>query len=112
MIIPSILISCIILKSSAQILQLDVGKVQGFDYQTTKGDTAEVYLNIPYASPPVENLRFRRPRPAVEWSEIRDGKAFGPVCHPLVKEAVPSGAQASEDCLTLNIIRPKKQVPI
>ncbi|KHJ80207.1 hypothetical protein OESDEN_20122 [Oesophagostomum dentatum] len=100
---------CVTYGSAEQVLQLKPGKVLGFDYQTKKGDVAEVFLNIPYALPPVDELRFERPKPISSWKNIRDGTAFGPACYATVPKTGFHRVQMSEDCLTLNIIRPKKE---
>ncbi|KIH51564.1 Carboxylesterase, partial [Ancylostoma duodenale] len=104
-------VSCIFLASSAQILQLPQGKISGLDHKTKKGPYAEVFLNIPFASPPLGELRFEKPTPPKPWSNIRDGTKFGPSCYPITPNAVVPPEQPSEDCLTLNLIRPKKEVP-
>lgn len=69
----------------------------------------EAFRDIPYAAPPVGGLRWRPPQPAPSWQGVREADRFGPAC---VQNAVswaddnPPGA-TSEDCLTLNILRPK-----
>ncbi|CAJ0589173.1 unnamed protein product [Cylicocyclus nassatus] len=103
-----ILCACIWTAANAQILQLDQGKVQGFEYKTESGNVAEVFLNIPFALPPIADLRFEKPKSQTPWDGIRNGTVFGPACIPIVPEAVLGEQSASEDCLTLNIIRPKK----
>jgi len=55
---------------------------------------------IPYAAPPVGELRWREPRAARRWTGIRDATRFGPEC--MQSDDVPK----SEDCLTLNVWRP------
>ncbi|RCN34669.1 Carboxylesterase [Ancylostoma caninum] len=105
-----IVVSYVIVASS-QVLHLKPGKVQGFEHRTKNGDFAEVFLNIPYASPSVGELRFEKPVPPVPWDDIRDGTKFGASCHPIVPEAAFPPEQPSEDCLTLNVIRPKKKAP-
>ncbi|CAJ0589169.1 unnamed protein product [Cylicocyclus nassatus] len=97
--------------SLAQVLKLTPGKILGFDYKTKDGAQAEVYLGIPYARAPVGELRFERPKPPEPWNDIRDCRDFAPICYPIVLEAVAAGEEASEDCLMLNIIRPKKEAP-
>ncbi|RCN27816.1 hypothetical protein ANCCAN_26448 [Ancylostoma caninum] len=104
-------LSCLFLTSSAQLLHLTPGRILGFDYETKKGPYAEVFLNIPYASAPVGELRFEKPAPPKPWKDIRDGTKFGPSCYPVTPDAVVPPEQPSEDCLTLNIIRPKKEAP-
>jgi para-nitrobenzyl esterase len=73
-----------------------------------------VWRGIPYAAPPVGELRWRAPQPAKLWEGVRDGSVWGARCTGLggrfVKhfDADPSG-KMSEDCLYLNIWRPKKE---
>ncbi|CAJ0589175.1 unnamed protein product [Cylicocyclus nassatus] len=95
----------------AQVLELNEGKVQGFEYETEKDDIAEVFLNIPFASPPIGELRFERPQPPKPWLGVRDGTTFGAACVPIVPEATfTDSIKISEDCLSLNIIRPSPEV--
>lgn len=61
-----------------------------------------VFLGIPYAAPPVGNLRWRPPEPAEAWSQTHDARNFGPSCI----QAYEIGP-TSEDCLTLNIWTPE-----
>ena len=58
------------------------------------------FKGIPYAAPPVGDLRWRTPQPAKNWRGVRDATKFGPEC--MQTDDVPK----SEDCLTLNIWRP------
>lgn len=62
------------------------------------------FKGIPFAAPPVGNLRWREPQPVQGWSATRDATQFGPSCW----SATPYGgpiltANVSEDCLYLNI---------
>lgn len=58
------------------------------------------WKGIPYADPPVGNLRWRNPQPMRPWSDTRAADKFGPAC--MQADNVPK----SEDCLTLNVWRP------
>ena len=66
------------------------------------------WLGIPYAQPPVENLRFKAPVPITNASRtIQNATAFGNAC-----PQVPSGslgAPISEDCLFLNVCNNRHQ---
>jgi para-nitrobenzyl esterase len=63
------------------------------------------YLGIPYAAPPVGNLRWRAPAAVTAWSGVRDAKSFGPHC---AQPGTAFGAAStSEDCLYLNVYAPK-----
>jgi para-nitrobenzyl esterase len=67
------------------------------------------WRGIPFAAPPVGDLRFRAPRPASSWTGVRDATEFGPV-PPQDRKGPFSGAKAetprSEDCLTINVVAP------
>jgi para-nitrobenzyl esterase len=68
-----------------------------------------MWRGIPYAAPPVGELRFRSPRPAVPWTGVLDATDFGPVAPQDRKgqfAGPPTGVPMSEDCLTLNVIVP------
>lgn len=71
----------------------------------------DFFLGIPYAQPPVGDLRFSQPRTINQsWSE-KQATAYGPWCHSLPL-TLPGYTQTgfeheeSEDCLTLNVVRP------
>jgi len=61
----------------AAFLQADVraaGPLVSLDYATLEGDSTggvETFLGIPYAQPPVGNLRFRRPQPPLPLSDTK-----------------------------------------
>jgi para-nitrobenzyl esterase len=74
---------------------LDTGAVAG----AADGDVW-VYRGIPYAAPPVGELRFRPPAAAACWDGVRDATAFGPVCPQL---DASGNAIGEEDCLTVNV---------
>jgi para-nitrobenzyl esterase len=76
------------------------------------------FLGVPYAKPPLANLRFAPPEPFGQFSENRHvASAIGPGCIQncsLAKEACPT--RTSEDCLFANVWRPsdptKKNMPV
>src|SRR5271169_4452440 len=71
------------------------GPVQG----VAQGDT-RAFLGIPYAAPPVGNLRWRPPAPPLPWQGVRDASSFGNVCPEINYNGVLVG---NEDCLVLNV---------
>jgi len=79
----------------APVVRIDTGEVSGV---TAGGVTS--FRGIPYAAPPLGNLRWRMPQPARPWPGVLKADAFGPTC--MQADEVPK----SEDCLTLNVWRP------
>ena len=78
------------------------GPVRG----TTAG-TVNEFLGIPYAAPPVGNLRWRPPQPPAGWRGVRDATQFGPSC-PQPPGPFAPPAPFSEDCLYLNVYTPAR----
>lgn len=85
------------------------GQVLGFadSYNT------QAWLGIPYAAPPVGDLRWRAPRAHAGWSGVREATDYGSPCTQFwgilaAKEGQDGDLLGSEDCLTLNIWAPKR----
>ncbi len=81
-------------------------KVQDGLLQGTFEDGLAVYKGIPFAAPPVGDLRWRAPQPASKWEGVREATKFAP--GPMQGGNPPSGK--SEDCLYLNVWTPAKSV--
>jgi para-nitrobenzyl esterase len=61
------------------------------------------YRGIPYAMPP---QRWSPPQPAAAWQGVRDAGNFGPACPQLARFGLTEASDA-EDCLSLNVSRPR-----
>lgn len=87
--------------------------------KTTKGpvsglkvDGLQIFKGIPYAKPPVGDLRFAPPQDAEPWTEPLKCEAFGPMPpQPAGLNADGSEPVMSEDCLTLNVWAPESARP-
>lgn len=67
-------------------------------------DGVTVYRGIPYAAPPVGDLRWRAPQPPEPWDGIRQATRFGPVGPQHETPALRAlGLPMGEDCLNLNV---------
>lgn len=68
------------------------------------------YKGIPYAAPPVGDLRWQAPQPAQAWRGVRPATQFGPrpIQLPLFADMVFRSDTGSEDCLYLNVWTPVK----
>ncbi|MEA1673126.1 carboxylesterase/lipase family protein [Nitrospirillum sp. BR 11163] len=85
-------------------------RTEGGDVLGIVENGVRTWRGIPYAAPPLGELRFRAPRPVVPWRGVRAGHEFGAI--PMQRRGFEhmGGAGAttpmSEDCLTLNITVP------
>ncbi len=87
-------------------IKLDAGYVSG----TMVGDLGKevrVYRGIPYAAPPLGDLRWKPPQPVAPWSGIREATVFSSMCPQQKASWVPG--TISEDCLYLNVFTPAKK---
>lgn len=66
------------------------GKVQGKLLPTPDGEV-RAFLGIPFAKPPVGNLRFRHPQAADPWQGVRDATNYGDTCMQLRDVQFPGG---------------------
>ncbi|XP_060529798.1 carboxylesterase 4A-like [Cylas formicarius] len=86
------------------------GLIQGAIDRTDSGVSYFSFMGIPYAVPPLGELRFRDPQPMPKWSKVLDARTEGPCCIGISTfdlkdfKIVPSG---SEDCLYLSVFTPK-----
>ena len=72
----------------------------------TVSQGAREFLGVPYAAPPVHDLRFAPPQPARPWHGVRSATAQGPACVQFQPMGVRPGQATSEDCLYLDIYTP------
>ena len=86
---------------AADSVQTASGNVRGI--MVRQGVTA--FLGIPFAQPPVGDLRWRAPQPVKPWTGIRPAVDFGPRCMQakVTTDIVTRSPRMSEDCLYLNV---------
>jgi para-nitrobenzyl esterase len=94
-------------------VKTETGRVRG---AVREGVVA--FKGIPYAAPPVGELRWRPPQPAKDWSGVRPASEYGADCAqlPFPGDAAPLGVKPAEDCLYVNVWapqpRPAKSLPV
>ncbi|XP_055547867.1 juvenile hormone esterase-like [Wyeomyia smithii] len=86
--------------ASRPIITTTGGQVQGITSSCGLFCSYFQFNGIPFAEPPVGDLRFRNPVPHAGWSGVRDGTEFGNNCAQLSPLSEYSG---SEDCLYINV---------
>ena len=89
--------------SASDEVKIDTGRLRG-----AAADGVVSYKGIPFAAPPIGDLRWRAPQPVQPWSGVRSAAEYGPDCaqKPFPGDAAPLGVPPAEDCLYLNVWRP------
>ena len=70
---------------------------------------ADSFKAIPFAAPPIGDLRWRPPASGPRWAGVRDASKYGPACMQRMREG--RTLEISEDCLTLNVWTPAGRKP-
>jgi para-nitrobenzyl esterase len=93
------------------VVGVESGQLQG-----VVDDGVVSFKGIPFAAPPVGDLRWRPPPPAARWTGVRQATEFGADCMqgrfgPPPAAGAPPAPAPSEDCLFLNVWRPSSSAP-
>ena len=97
------------------VVRTTKGKIQGFQSTAPNGKTVSAWYGIPYAQPPVGDLRFRHPHPLDSWEGTKSTMDPPNSCIQIEDTMWPgfSGSEVwaantpkSEDCLYLNVVVP------
>jgi para-nitrobenzyl esterase len=86
-------------------VKIDSGMLEG---ATTADSSVRIFRSVPFAAPPVGNLRWRAPQPVAAWSGVRKATEFAAHCvqGKVFGDIAPRGAEMSEDCLSLTVWTP------
>ncbi|KAJ2951246.1 hypothetical protein O0L34_g5647 [Tuta absoluta] len=82
------------------------GILEGEEFENEYGGKFFSFKGIPYAQPPIRDLRFKAPQPVQSWKGVRSAKKHGNVCYQHDVMFLKSGQEGSEDCLYLNVYTP------
>jgi len=83
--------------SLPQPVKVETGLLEGI---SGRDPSITVFKGVPYAKPPLGELRWKAPQPPAAWQGVRKADAFGNVCPQLRRGGA---AEGDEDCLFLNI---------
>jgi len=97
-------------------VKTEQGKATG---KTISDGKVKAFLGLPYAAPPVGDLRWKAPEPPAKWKGDRDATKFAAHCaqNAVFADMIFQDAGASEDCLYLNVYAPadatdKSKLPV
>ncbi|MGH9407135.1 MAG: carboxylesterase/lipase family protein [Terriglobia bacterium] len=100
-------------RAATLTVKTDKGEVHGL---TSANGRVREFLGIPYAAPPVGNLRWAPPRAAAKWRGVKEATSFGSRCMQphIYADMRFRDPGESEDCLTLNVWTPMaaKNLPV
>jgi para-nitrobenzyl esterase len=106
-------VGTVALSQTAPLVRVDGGELQG-----VVADGVASFKGIPFAAPPVGDLRWRPPQPAARWPGVRQAAEFGADCMqgrggppPVAAPGAPPVRVPSEDCLFLNVWHPASATP-
>ena len=88
--------------ASTKVVRTTDGAVRG-----TRLGAAEAFLGLPYAAPPVKDLRFAPPVAPTRWRGVRDASRQAPACLQFQPGGIRETQATSEDCLYLDLYRPR-----
>lgn len=96
--------ACSTAPSERDTVSVTGGKVRGITQ-----DQIVVFKGVPFAAPPVGDLRWRPPQPLLPWKGVKEAADYGNDCMqlPFPSDAAPLGKTPAEDCLYLNVWAPK-----
>ncbi|MBO0725247.1 MAG: carboxylesterase family protein [Blastocatellia bacterium] len=93
--------------SGSALTANDIVRVEGGLISGSVVDGVRSYKGIPFAAPPVGELRWKAPQPPAAWEGVRECDAFGPDCpqapYPQSSIYYSAPRRQSEDCLYLNV---------
>jgi para-nitrobenzyl esterase len=97
------------------VVKTEDGKVHG---KLINNNLVRAYQGIPYAAPPVGDLRWKAPQPAAKWRGELDATKYGHHCAQnhvfddmIFQDSATPEDRGSEDCLTVNVYAPASAKP-
>jgi para-nitrobenzyl esterase len=107
-------VACWSAEHPINLVKIDAGQIEG----VVSGNVLS-FKGIPYAAPPVGDLRWREPQPVEPWQGIRKANEYGNDCMQMAIQSdfAASRAAFGEDCLMINVwcpaaSRPGEKLPV
>ncbi len=107
---------CVRASADSLKVKTEQGEIQG---KLINEGKVRAFLGIPYAAPPVGELRWKAPQPPARWKGVREATMFGAHCaqNHVFDDMIFQDSGSSEDCLYLNVYAPadansKSKLPV
>ena len=102
--------SAVLLSATPALGEIGEVAVTGGRISGVTADGITAFKGIPFAAPPVGELRWKAPQPVKAWTGVKDGAKFGSACmqDPNLARVFNAPPDFSEDCLFLNVWTPAK----
>lgn len=103
-----LVVPCAFAADAADQVSTASGIVEGMGVQSSG---VRIFKGIPFAQPPLGDLRWKPPQALTAWKGVRPAVQFGPRCmqHPVFGDMNFRSSEMSEDCLYLNVWTPAKK---
>jgi len=99
--VACVIVNCVSACAQGPVVSVTGGKIQG---KLLTSQNGAVFRGIPFAAPPVGDLRWREPQPVRPWTGVRQSADFSPACYQADNDWNKAYAvTSSEDCLYLNV---------
>ncbi|KAF2892970.1 hypothetical protein ILUMI_13204 [Ignelater luminosus] len=99
--------NCVFANEDELKIKIDKGIIRGAYRKSMKGRQILAFTGIPFAKPPVRELRFKPPVEPEAWSGILDATKPHPICPQMDPYFNNYEVKGNEDCLYLNVYKPQ-----
>lgn len=104
----SISVVLVLSEESAPRVCIEDGCLLGKHFTSQKGSAYEAFLGVPYARPPVGELRFKNPQPVEPWTGDYDASFERSKCVQKNDLWINQKVEGDEDCLYINLYKPQQ----
>ncbi|PSN50221.1 hypothetical protein C0J52_07808 [Blattella germanica] len=104
--------SYIFVSAAVPVVHIQNGSLKGTTITSPRTNRIfYAFLGIPYAKPPIGELRFKSPQPVENWSGVKDATQEGSICLQRPPND-SSDIEGDEDCLFLNVVTPQIETDV